>query len=141
MKYIILLLVSFKCYSITHIEAQQILDKLLKVAKCSQTKLKIRKDSSVNAEYGGFDQIVLNEGALRLDKDTVAFILSHEIGHKMLGHRYSNYSNELAADKFGAYLTSKSGFNMCYGAKVLLTFKGGATHPPGKYRYNKVGCK
>jgi Zn-dependent protease with chaperone function len=141
MRYIILMLLSLKCFAITHIEAQQVLDKLLKVAKCSQTKLKIRKNESINAEYGGFDKITINEGALKLNINEVAFILSHEVAHKMLNHRYSDFKNELEADAYGASLLGAAGFNRCQGVKILLSFKGGETHPSGVIRYNKVKCK
>ena len=131
-------LFSTSCFAMSEQQAQQILNNLIKVSKASSTKLKIKKDPSVNAECGYFDRIILTSGALALNTNTVAFILAHELAHKMLGHRGSTYSREYAADKLGVQLATKAGYNMCQGIKILLTFKGGKTHAPGIDRYNRV---
>lgn len=101
-------------------------------------------DPSVNASSGGF-RITLNQGMLSYvggNKDQMALVLGHEIGHYKLGHRMSTPKNEYASDKYGARLMHNAGYNVCRGATLFKRLGGGdtKTHPAGYKRAKALGC-
>jgi hypothetical protein len=72
--------------------------------------------------------------------DTLAFILGHELGHIIQEHRSDSLeksrNNELEADRIGAYLAQKIGYNKAnfyqflHNKKAeLLTHGGNSSHP------------
>ncbi len=133
-------LIATNCFAVTNKEAFSIYNKLTKANNLFPIKLRVISGQWVNAEYTGYN-IEITQAAVRLPASQVAFILGHELAHMYLHHWKSSYKTEYEADQQGAYFAAQAGFNRCQGVKVLLTFNGSDTHPPGIDRYNKVRCK
>lgn len=106
------------------------------------------------------DTIIITPLELEFDyahggDDAVAFVLGHEMSHIMLGHtkklkvtRDESQVMEAEADKYGAFLMMRAGFDICKGREnwsALLKEQGDAlvqAHPDFAYRYDQlnVGC-
>lgn len=54
-----------------------------------------------------------------LDDDELAFVISHEISHKILQHQKSSHTNEISADILAIKIMAVSGFNPRASIKVL----------------------
>lgn len=112
----------------------------------------------VNA-YATKDQIVLFTGLLDKMKteDEIALVVGHEMSHVLLGHTVEGnilmYRDirvqELQADKYGAFLMMRAGYDICKGRNFMLMVLGlygdvmDADHPDMAFRYNQldVNCK
>lgn len=88
------------------------------------TNLVIINDDTINAWTDG-TSVVITTGMLKFTKtdSEIAFILGHELGHVLLGHTNGvepifPTMNEINADKYGAYLAIRAGYNLCAG-KVI----------------------
>lgn len=88
------------------------------------TNLVIINDDTINAWTNGHE-VVITTGMLKFTKSDskIAFILGHELGHVLLGHTSGvepifPTMNEINADKYGAYLAIRAGYNLCAG-KVI----------------------
>lgn len=74
--------------------------------------------------------ISISRGALRkLTDDELGLLVGHEISHWYLGHSGSNVSNELAADRMGARLACRAGFDLKRAAGLFRFLRSGSTHP------------
>lgn len=74
--------------------------------------------------------ITFTRGALdRLNTNEFALLAGHEIAHWQLGHRGSSIANELAADRLGAELACKAGFDPGKGTSLFKRIGSDATHP------------
>ncbi len=107
------------------------------------------------------DTIIITPSELEFDyanggDDAVAFVLGHEMAHVMLGHvvklkvtRDESQVDEAEADKYGAFLMMRAGYNICKGREnwaAMLKETGDLLiqdHPALAYRYNQldVGCE
>lgn len=91
-------------------------------------------------EYGNLYRDLIY--GVNYDKEYVATILSHELGHCIINN--NNYKNimqiELAADWEGYKMYKKVGFNTVKFKKILLevVFEGNATHPTGAARVSNI---
>ena len=106
-------------------------------------KLLIINSTEYNAMYVGNNTVVIYTGLLKNipNKEQLAFVIAHEIGHRDRHDTRSTYKSELAADKLGFKYIQKAGFNMCKGAEFLRNLSGDAnTHPDGKIRFAASGC-
>ncbi len=84
--------------------------------------------------------------------DAVAFVLGHEMAHVILGHvtKYAKQTRderlveEAEADKYGAFLMMRAGYDICKGRKnwkALLELTGDVLiedHPSLDYRYGQL---
>lgn len=88
--------------------------------------------------------ITITQGALdRLTPDEFALLAGHEIAHWYLGHRGSSIEAELAADRLGAELACRAGYDMTKAAAIYRFVGQGHSHPPRALRRAavlSVGC-
>ncbi|MFM5953625.1 MAG: hypothetical protein ACKOPE_04895 [Novosphingobium sp.] len=88
----------------------------------------------VNARTLG-DSIRITRGAARkLSPQEFALLAAHEVAHSWLGHDRSTHANELAADRLGAELACRAGFDPLAGLSLYRHLRSGKTHPPGEQR-------
>ncbi len=90
--------------------------------------LNIVQDDTVNAWTDG-DSVTITSGILdtMTNLDEVALVLSHEIAHAM-NHDPSRTDQdtvlvEAHADKMGAFLMMKAGFDICKGRQMFVKFE------------------
>lgn len=83
-----------------------------------------------------------------VNKDELALVLGHEIGHSKMWYYsriYSNnHINEFAADWLGFEYMKRAGFDQCKGREIFKKFSPGVSfsHPDPKDRYNNLpGCQ
>jgi len=88
------------------------------------TSLIIVDTPMVNAWTNG-SYIAITTGMLKFlhNNDEIAFVLGHELGHVLLGHTslpddLGPQIHESNADKYGAYLAIRAGYDICAGKKV-----------------------
>ncbi len=88
----------------------------------------------------------------KVDKDELALVLGHEISHFLLGHVFLPYYankdqvrvEEMQADKYGAFLMMRSGYDICKGRdlfKLFITLFGDnqdQDHPDFAFRYAQL---
>ncbi len=83
----------------------------------------------VNARATGAAITFTRGAAARLTSDEFALLAGHEVAHYYLSHRGSNRHDELAADRLGAELACRAGFDPAAGATLFRHLKPGTTHP------------
>lgn len=143
-------------YKIVHIKyVQDIFDKLSKSAGDYELIPKlIIIESSKNNAYSSKDNIIVTTRLIeyvKKDKNQLAFVLSHEIAHEYLGHLLKQNesmqefrNDEAQADKMGAFLMLKSGFNVCKGREYFKNLNKdygdilNKAHPDNAYRYDQL---
>lgn len=87
--------------------------------------------------------ITFSQGTMtRLTADEFALLAGHEIAHWYLGHQRSSIDAELAADRLGAQLACRAGYDAARGSTVFRFVGQGRTHPPRDLRRAAVleGC-
>lgn len=103
----------------------------------------VRRSSAINATRLA-RQITFTTGATsRLSKDEFALLAGHEIAHYYLDHKGKTLANELAADRLGAELACKAGYNPINGASLFRHARSSKVHPSGAARRAQVlalGC-
>ncbi len=124
------------------------------VAASGQTQdalpLRIENNPEVNA-YNDGHQVGIYRGliASAKNKDEIALILGHEVAHGMLQHlgklntpdAYETSVMEGNADKYGAFLAMKAGYDVCVGREVFYRWMCengnalGLSHPANGYRF------
>ena len=89
-------------------------------------------------------EITFTEGSLtRLNRHEFALLAGHEIAHWYLGHTKSSPEAELAADRLGAALACRAGYDVAKGAGVYRFLHKSRTHPAREVRLAvvmRVGC-
>jgi hypothetical protein len=81
---------------------------------------------------------------IRLNNDEFALLAGHEIAHYYLGHKGSTKAAELAADRLGAELACKAGFDPLSGITLFRHLRPSKVHPTSSERSAavlKVGCR
>lgn len=74
--------------------------------------------------------ITITQGALdRLTPDEFALLAGHEIAHWYLGHHGSSVEAELAADRLGATLACRAGYDMTRAVSIYRFVGRGRDHP------------
>ncbi len=81
----------------------------------------------------------------------VALLLAHEMSHDVLHHPTNlgditpSKEKEAAADKMGAFIMMRSGYDLCDGRNLFKLFTKlygdsdtGLTHPSNSYRYEQL---
>lgn len=99
-----------------------------------------------NAYYDSYtNTITLYTGLIeRHNKDEIALVIGHELSHYALHHDESTPINEMLADKLGAFLAMKAGYNMCNGRMIYLNWAKESgdhlddDHPSHLYRYTQL---
>lgn len=71
------------------------------------------------------DNLTITTGMLHFikDKDELALVIGHEMGHFMLQHFElggDNRLHEANADKFGVFLALRAGYNVCVGEGLWM---------------------
>ena len=88
--------------------------------------------------------IVFTQGATtRLNADEFALLAGHEIAHWYLDHTSSTREAELAADRLGARLACRAGFDVAKGAGLFRFLVPSRAHPVPQERREAVlavGC-
>jgi hypothetical protein len=70
----------------------------------------------------------------RLDPDAFALLAGHEIAHWYLGHAPASPAAELAADRLGAELACRAGYDVARGAGLLAHLTPDRVHPRREVR-------
>jgi len=131
----------------------QVWNKLQKKGGTNYKLYFIEEDKGFNA-YASHKGVLINNNMLQFldNKDQVAFILAHEIGHMEHGdvHKLSgSYHQESSADWYGAELMSKSGYRLCEAIRFFkksISIYGdpeSRSHPRDGLRIQHIGggCK
>lgn len=133
-------------------KVQEIYNRLLvNVGEHGMPPLVILDSPVINAWTDG-SSVTFTTGLLKAidyDEDQIAMILGHELAHNILGHlTYANTQNiilrEAEADKYGAFIMLKSGYDVCKGRLVYLKFNDRwgddptEDHPANAYRINQL---
>lgn len=93
-----------------------------------------RPGNAVNGWHLG-GRITFTEGAFtRLNEDEFALLAGHEIAHWYLGHTRSGAAAELDADRLGAELACRAGFDPARGASVFRFLRASSNHPRASVR-------
>ncbi len=114
-------------------------------------------ESPVVNAYATSTEIVVYTGLLKTlrNTDELALVLAHEISHKVLGHVeptldfpinevYYIQTKEAEADKYGAVLALRAGYNVCTGREFWKRFAHtlgeylDSDHPTSAYRYDQL---
>ncbi len=135
---------------VTFQQAQEVFDQMSNVTG-RHAKLSYDETLDTNAwmEAPGHGyQIVITQGMLNTlqNKDELAMVLGHEIGHKALEHYRpkEHLRQEMDADDAGYYYCKKAGYKRCIdGLKVLQRKFGNGmgadgVHPPWSVRIKGV---
>lgn len=116
-------------------------------------QLIIVKSNVINAYTDG-STIVIFTGLIEKmnSKDEVAVVLGHELAHVLLNHvgddNVPTVIKEAQADKYGAFLALRAGYDVCQGRVIFKKFlklygdDPNSDHPSNAYRYDQlnVGC-
>jgi hypothetical protein len=93
---------------------------------------------SINAWRQGAQIRITRAASQRLNRDEFALLTAHEIAHYYLGHTDNSQANELAADRLGAELACRAGYDPAAGASVLRFLRAGPHHPRRAVRLQVV---
>lgn len=83
----------------------------------------------VNARSEGEVISFTRAAVTQLTVDEFALLTGHEVAHYYLRHRDSTHANELAADRLGAELACKAGYNPAAGVTLFRHLASGKSHP------------
>lgn len=138
MKYL-LLLVSINSYAMSFNQAQLVFNRL----RVKGVRLVYIPRNYSNAEY--FNRTVeISRGLLNevRNEDEIALVLGHELGHYINGPRGSYHKREYDADRTGARLARRAGYNVCKGTGLLRRWNDTAdySHPSSRNRIKRLGC-
>lgn len=149
---------------------QLVIEKKVKVAYTEQQVVQIYERLARNSGEQGFPaltildspvinawtdgiNITITTGILKVfqNDDELALVLAHEMGHYMNHDPQRGYGDitsndtEAHADKMGAYIMMRAGFDECKGKEIMHVFKHlfGDTanpmgHPDFAYRYDQL---
>lgn len=144
---VVLFLMAFNVSALTIKDAKEVYSKLIVKNHLIHTpRLTIWPISDVNAYCDNeSNTIAITPGMLKFvkNRDELAIVLGHELGHCILHHSTSTPNNEYIADRMGYLLAQHANYNVCVGVNVFKEFNdpGGDTHPPSINRYNLLKCK
>jgi hypothetical protein len=130
-------------------EARQVFGQLYNISG-QHSKLHYNASLEINAwnsSKGQGYEVVITKGMLSTlrNKDELAMVLGHELGHKALHHWRPKFHprQEMDADDVGYYYCKKLGYKRCVGALKALQQKLGnrsndGIHPPWDVRIKGV---
>lgn len=106
-------------------------------------------DSTDIQAYTDFSAVYISTGMLEFmdnNEDALALVLGHEIGHIMVFSFSDSQIEEANADRYGAYLMMRAGYNICHGRLIMKQFLDqfgdvtltSASHPPNSSRYEAL---
>lgn len=98
----------------------------------------VRRGNSVNGWSIGSHITFSSAATTRLNQNEFALLAGHEIAHYYLGHTHPSLEAELAADKFGAELACKAGFDPIAGASMFRHLRSSKVHPKHKRRHDLI---
>jgi len=138
---VFLLMFSGFASATTKADAIQIYNKIVKASGMTRyPQLKFSSDKEINASATSY-AITINQGMLNAtNRNELALVIGHELGHYKLRHRTSTPSNEYSADALGWNYGVKAGYNMCSARSLFKKFKQYAskTHPHPKDRAKRL---
>lgn len=139
-----------------HIEKLQVQRVYNKLALVSGTQkmvpLVVLQSPIINAWTDGFN-ITITTGMLKLIKNNheLAMVLGHEMAHVLAGDTTRDGQPidpnfiEANADKLGAYIMMRAGYDPCIGKEIMRTFKdkfgddaSAQGHPGNAYRLDQL---
>lgn len=89
----------------------------------------VRRGTAING-WSTSGTIAFSTAAVStLDADAFALLAGHEIAHWYLGHSASTSAAELAADRLGAALACRAGYDVMRGLALLRHVRRGGHHP------------
>lgn len=94
----------------------------------------ISRERSINATSQGALLTFTLGAVTKLNSDEFALLAGHEIAHYYLGHMAQSLDHELAADRLGAELACRAGYDPSAGVSIFLKIEGGRSHPPAQQR-------
>jgi Peptidase family M48 len=104
----------------------------------------ITSDAAING-WSRDGLVSFSTGALsQLTRDEFAMLAGHEIAHWYLGHGESGPDTELAADRLGAELACRAGFDPIAGTGLFHYLGQDLFHPEAAVRRKvvaSIGCK
>lgn len=152
-KLVMLFLVCELHASVTFTQAKHVFSRLQSVNHTSYKLIYDKEVDNLNA-YASKQGVIINQGMLDFleNKDQLAIILAHELGHMARGDQnrwLGSYQQEYHADQYGANLAVKAGYNRCKGVqwfKKSMRLWGDDTsrsHPMDSLRYGRInyGCR
>jgi Zn-dependent protease with chaperone function len=97
-----------------------------------------RRSGAINA-FRLSEHITFTTGTTsRLNDDEFALLAGHEIAHLYLDHKGNSRKNEIAADRLGAELACKAGFDPANGSTVFRFARNNRYHPEASARQEEV---
>jgi len=103
----------------------------------------LRRGSEINGWSRGGAIAFTHAAATRLSDDEFALLAGHEIAHWYLGHQGSTHASEQAADRLGAELACRAGFDPVKGASLFRHLRADRVHARAEVRVAAVsalGC-
>lgn len=103
----------------------------------------VRRGGGINGSSLAGHITFTSAATVRLNEDEFALLAGHEIAHYYLGHDGKALANELAADRFGAELACKAGYDPVAGASLFRHLRPSKVHPDRNARRAavlSVGC-
>lgn len=96
-------------------------------------------DSNAVNGQGVNGLIIFTRGAVtQLSDDEFALLAGHEIAHWYLGHTEASPEAELAADRLGAQLACRAGYDPAKGITLFRHLHQSRVHPPREERQAAV---
>lgn len=88
----------------------------------------VRRGGEINGSSLSGHITFTSGAAVRLNEDEFALLAGHEIAHYYLGHKSKALANELAADRLGAELACRAGYDPIVGATLFRHLRASKTH-------------
>jgi hypothetical protein len=113
------------------------------VGSCLPT-FAIRRGGGINGRSLAGKITFTPAAMVRLTEDEFALLAGHEVAHYYLGHKSKAMANELAADRLGAELACKAGYDPIAGATLFRHLRPSRVHPSSETRLAgvlKVECE
>lgn len=146
MKYLIALLLATNVAlgATTTLDAKEVYSRLVTVNHITNAPPLYVSPTNIANAWSNPYGITITAGMLKFanNKDELARLLGHELGHFTLHHHTSSIANEYAADRMAAIYMTPSGYNVCRGALLLKRrgSDGGNDHPADILRYRAFHC-
>jgi hypothetical protein len=107
------------------------------VGSCLPTFAVIRGSGINGGSLAGYITFT-SASMVRLSEDEFALLAGHEIAHYYLDHKTNALANEIAADRLGAELACKAGYDPVAGATLFRHLRRSKIHPNSAKRYAAV---
>lgn len=129
----------------------EVYNKILRASGSSPLPPLTVLDSDIINAWTDGKTITITTGMLKIfhNQDELAMVLGHELAHFMARDPFHNDMKgpnmEANADKLGAYMMMRAGFNPCKGREIMATFiklfgdvATPVSHPSNAYRFDQL---